>query len=650
MHYRIEIDGLRAFAILPVVLSHAWGGIFSGGYVGVDIFFVISGYLITSTIIKDHGGAGFSLLAFYERRIRRILPALFAVLLVSLAVGLFLLAPVDYAILGREVFAACLFVSNMLYFRQAGYFDPGGDLKPLLHTWSLAVEEQFYLAFPILLAFLLRRYGMLRSAKTMAVLAGLSFALCVACASIAPTFNYFSAATRAWELLIGAAIALAPPNFGTRQRLKEALALLGLALILLPVFLYDESTPFPGIAALPPVLGSCLILAAAQHTRIGGWLSIPPLRAIGLISYSLYLWHWPVLVFWRFAKLDTLTSLDCVLAVVVSFVAAALSYRFVERPFRDRKRIKRRGIFLFGVIGSLALALLGAGLSVSGGLAFRTLPNPLIAAAERDAAAFQADPCLRRGAEPADPGLCVLGAPDARLPVTAALWGDSHAAQLVPAVDSVGRQLGVRIDRFTKAGCPPMTADRFWPPNDFLGACPAFNDAVMGRIAATPTLRTLIVALRWDAIASGGTLASSQGSPNTAEATQQLLVRHLLRVADMMRRRGGHLILISQIPIPPFDPMVCAREAAFRSGRLNACRNFDSGALDRMEQEVDRTMIEPLRAAGITIIDAHDLLCANRRCAAMSGDRLLYFDPNHLSPQGASLFEAPLRAAALVAP
>jgi peptidoglycan/LPS O-acetylase OafA/YrhL len=638
LHYRSELDGLRAVAIISVILSHYLGAPFAGGFIGVDIFFVISGYLITSTITSSYAQGKFTLLDFYERRIRRILPALFVVLLASLVAGLFLLGSQEYSQLGKATFATTFLSSNFYYLRQGGYFDAGNDDEPLLHTWTLAVEEQFYFVFPILLVYFLFKFGHLRRILALSVLAAISFALSLILLEAWPSFNYFSAPTRAWELLAGAMLALTSIRSGMSRLPRELLAAAGLVMILLPVVLYDQNTPFPGVAALPPVIGTCMLILYARNTWSGAALSFGPVRYIGLISYSLYLWHWPVLVFWRFAKLDELTSLDKLLAIVVSTICAVISYRFVERPFRDPRQVGRTRLFQFAGLASLALAATSVALFLTDGLAFRVAPSPTIARTQQDAWNFQADICLRRDSSLPGAGQCVLGADDPRLPVTVVLWGDSHAAQFRPALASVGRQLGQRIETFTKAGCPPILSGQLRSSSPMVRDCPAFNAAVMGRIAATPAIAHVVVALRWDAIARGEVVSVAPDGSATQQATQQLLVQQLRQLGEMLRRRGGRLILISQVPLPSFDPLVCARAAWLRTGSFDACREFDTTAAEPINRAVDGTMIDALKSLQLFVIDAHSILCRNSRCLAIMGDDMIYLDAFHLSPQGARLF------------
>ena len=351
--YRRDIDGLRAVAILPVLLFHAHVPGFSGGYVGVDIFFVISGYLITGIIAREVDQGRFSILRFYERRFRRIMPALALMMLAVLAASAWLYLPADLASVPKSALAATLFVSNLWFFTDTGYFAGGADVKPLLHTWSLAVEEQYYIGFPVLLMLLARAGSRWRSA-IVATLALLSLSLSVFMQRDTSGFAFYLLPTRAWELFAGALLALGCIP-AIRQRWKrEAIAWGGMAAIMLAVACYDRDTLFPGIAAMAPVLGAAALIHAAPGTRAARLLGCPPLVGVGLISYSLYLWHWPLIVFTEYATDMPLAGYTRIAVIAAALIAALVSWRFVERPFRDSRRMPAATIFRF-TAGAMAL-------------------------------------------------------------------------------------------------------------------------------------------------------------------------------------------------------------------------------------------------------------------------------------------------------
>lgn len=353
MKYRPEIDGLRALAILPVVLFHAGIKVFSGGFVGVDVFFVISGYLITSILLEENSAGIFSLLRFYERRIRRILPALFVMMGVCIPFAWVLLLPAELQSFSKSLVAVPLFVSNVFFRNDGGYFEEASELKPLLHTWSLAVEEQYYLLFPLLLALLWRQGGR----TTILVLATITIASLLLAERLSvrnPTAGFFLAPTRVWELGVGSLLSLflykaAPHSGGVRA---EVLSIFGLVAVLFAIFFIDQSKPFPSFWGLIPVAGTALIITFAyRDTMVGRLLASKPFVAVGLVSYSAYLWHQPLLAFAR-NYAESIQPVASLAICGVAFAMAAISWKCVENPFRDRTRFSSRQIFALAFVAS----------------------------------------------------------------------------------------------------------------------------------------------------------------------------------------------------------------------------------------------------------------------------------------------------------
>jgi len=375
LKYRREIDGLRAVAVVPVIFFHAGFALFSGGFVGVDVFFVISGYLITSIILADKEQGTFSLIHFYERRARRILPALFLVMLVCLPFAWFWLLPHDMKDFSKSLVAASMYVSNLFFWYQSGYFDTAAKFKPLLHTWSLAVEEQYYAFFPLLLMAtwrLGRRYFF----AAICLIAVVSLTLAEWSTIYHPNAAFFLLPTRAWELMAGGIIAfliMYRERFfqvlHSRKGINEALGLLGLLMICYAVVAFDKTIPFPGIYAIVPTVGTALIiLFVSSRTTIGRLLGSRILVGIGLISYSAYLWHVPLFVFARQRSLTEPGTGTLLALSALSIILAYFSWRFVERPFRQKGRISRRRIFGYGLGGMIFFIIIGAVGSLSQGL------------------------------------------------------------------------------------------------------------------------------------------------------------------------------------------------------------------------------------------------------------------------------------------
>lgn len=363
MDYRREIDGLRALAVLPVILFHAGFETFSGGFIGVDVFFVISGYLITTIILAELEQGNFSIVNFYERRARRILPALFLVMLVCIPFAWFWLLPSDMKDFSQSLVAVSFFASNILFWRESGYFDTAAELKPLLHTWSLAVEEQYYVLFPLFLMFSWRL-----GKRWILIALGLMFVGSLAVAQWAahakPNAAFYLLPTRGWELLIGgfAAFYLSQANrkeFG--KVAGEAGGWLGVALIMYAVFAYNKATPFPGLYALVPTLGTVLIiLFATQQTTVGKFVGNKAFVGVGLVSYSAYLWHQPLLAFFKYRNFGDVENFSATIIVFATFILAFLSLRYVETPVRTKKfLVTRSSLFVASLLMILFFVAIG---------------------------------------------------------------------------------------------------------------------------------------------------------------------------------------------------------------------------------------------------------------------------------------------------
>lgn len=374
IEYRREVDGLRALAVLPVIFFHAGFQAFSGGFVGVDIFFVISGYLITSLILVERQAGTFSLARFYERRARRILPALFFVMLACLPFAWLLLSPADLKRFGQSLVSTSLYGSNILFWLTSGYFEPSGEFKPLLHTWSLAVEEQFYLLFPLamLIGF---RLGMRWLLAILAAAALLSLGAAHWGSQSHPEATFYLLFTRGWELLLGAFVAFyclharhrPPPPL-----VADIAGAAGLALLAYAIFAFDQHTPFPSLYALIPTVGTALLITfATAQTTTGKLLGSKVLVAIGLLSYSAYLWHQPVFSFARHWELEEPGTMLLASLSAIVFLLAYLSWRYIEAPFRDGRRVTRTQVVAYGSAFSVLFIALGLAGHFSGGFLSR---------------------------------------------------------------------------------------------------------------------------------------------------------------------------------------------------------------------------------------------------------------------------------------
>ena len=511
LRYRRDIDGLRGIAVLAVVFYHATvspsyhghGSVFAGGYVGVDIFFVISGFLITSILLDDARNGRLRLSHFYDRRIRRIFPALFAVIGTSFGAAWFLFFPDQLESLGKSAIAAVLFVSNFFFRAQTeNYFAPTTALSPLLHTWSLAVEEQFYIVFPALLYLTFRFF---RKHVTAVIIAGIvvSFAIAQWAMGEHPKGAFYLAPARAWEFLLGTLLALETiPTLKSRSP-REIIAVVGAFLILWPIFTFTPDTPFPGANALFPCLGATFIIyvGTTGPTLVTRALQFRPLVWIGLISYSLYLWHWPFLVFFRqyFGTLNLGAEITTSI-VLISLCVSALSWRFIEQPFRRPQRLQRKTVFFLGASAASAAIIVAVFVVLRAGLPNR-IPK-YIAQIANDAKDY--DPRRSNCLELSDTRIknrqiCKFGASKTDTP-SFALWGDSHAGALMPAVEDSAKRYGLTGDFVGRSACPPLLGIIIAERKDGVD-CRDFNNLVIEYLRKTPSINTVLIAGRWAAYA-----------------------------------------------------------------------------------------------------------------------------------------------------
>lgn len=648
--YRPDIDGLRAVAVLPVVLFHAGIGVTSGGFVGVDVFFVISGYLITGIIARELNEGRFSLISFYERRVRRILPALFVTMAVSLAASTALLMPEDLKRAAQSMVAASLFASNVLFFLEAGYFEASAYTKPLLHSWSLAIEEQFYVVIPLLLM-ALARWGGGRFALWIAGITLVSLGLSVLTTQDRPTAAYYLLPWRAWELGIGALLALGMVPPLRAPWLREAAAALGLAMILGAVVFLDKSTPFPGAAALLPVLGAALIIQAGASpapgvgsSLVGRLLSTAPMVGIGKISYSLYLWHWPVIVLFVYWKMDMPAGAEIAVLIALAFMLAWASWRFVEQPFRQPAGGPNRGKLFLGAGAVMALLIaVGGGLHLANGLPGRLSPEAReIANFVRDYSGRDRD-CRPDGLEDGQEGAlpCLYGDPDAG-PPRVALWGDSAAAALIPAFDTAGRAAGMGVALYTKDGCPSVQGFEIHQFTDGF-SCDGYLRRSAAALQGDPHIDTVVLVLRGALYTVGwldygfgewGRAPLVIGTPEAPlpDDTDRLefLMDGLDRTVADLRAAGKRVALVYPLPesgntLPSSMARIMLRGGQPQDLTLPRAR-FDrrNGALiAAFDALADRHEIAPLRL--------HDLVCSDTECALMRDGVPLFYDRTHLT-------------------
>jgi peptidoglycan/LPS O-acetylase OafA/YrhL len=479
-------------AVMLVVCFHAFPEAVPGGFIGVDIFFVISGFLITGIIVRELEQQRFSLLAFYGRRIRRIFPALITVLLAVLVLGWLWMLPSAYAQLSSDVFASAAFLSNIALLLQSGYFDVESGKKPLLHLWSLGIEEQFYLFWPLILMLVARTRLPFLAAAALIGLA--SFALNVALIGSEPVATFYLPFTRAWELLAGAALACGWRHFDQTNAASNWRAAIGLLLVAAAAAVLNSNSPFPGWWAILPVAGGALLLSAPEAWGCRHLLASATFVRIGLISYPLYLWHWPLLVFFGIIKFAPLTLLDRGLVVGLSFVLAWLTYRFVEIPFRfGRPSLPR----IISLCSGMALVAAAGGVIVEGhGFDFRLPPEIReMTDVRTDSSNWRVHECLLDlGHETSFADSCI----DRNRRPLVFVWGDSTAGALLPGLRKAQETNDFGIAQFTSSSClPALNTDVAGVPN-----CRAINDKILS-IAHDIQPEIVLLHSTWDRYLDG---------------------------------------------------------------------------------------------------------------------------------------------------
>lgn len=661
--YRADIDGLRALAIIPVVLYHYGIPGFAGGFVGVDVFFVISGYLIAGILGAEIREGRFSLAGFYERRVRRIFPALAVVALSTFAATLFLLPPDKMQELGSEFIWSSFFATNIWFFKKSSdYFAGVATLKPLLHLWSLAIEEQFYVLFPLLLR-LTRRCG-LRDLGVVSVLSALcliSLAVSVHASIFSHLAGFFLLPSRAWELLGGALLALSPrPRLSAIQ--SGLMASAGMVAITAAIVLFNDRTPFPGAAALLPCLGAVALIWGGEGWAEGrakpiatALLARKEAVWVGRISYPLYLWHWPLLVLARFEHLgEPLLSVRLSL-MVLSVALAAATAALIEGPVRSRRVLARRRPLL-----AAGLAVLAALLAV-GQVARSThgLPGRLpLAEAQREIAlrhraglvpsVFCTGPATRFHGG----WKCRLGSWDGEGNADFVVWGDSHAGHLSPVLDAIAHARGLRGMLFWSPACPPLI-DAAASVARREGACGEFNRAVVADLNRSPAPLALLAA-RWPNVAAmnfpavfGADRApwlceDNRCSGISVDDGHQAFSAGLGNVLALLGRMGSRVALIQDAPQQPFNvDDAVAVDALLRRPFIMGF-SADRRETVRRQQWVDDLFRQAAADGRAVYIRTLDLFCDADSCPAARNGQPLYGDDSHLSAAGAMLLRPAL--------
>lgn len=646
-----EIEGLRGVAVLAVLFFHLGLSGFSGGFVGVDIFFTISGFLITRQISSELGRGEFSLVRFYERRARRLVPVLLVMLATTLAIGAVLFLPRDWAQMARNAASAGVFLSNIAYWMQVDYFDGDANIRALLHTWSLGVEEQFYLFFPpILLASTL--FARKRMLGIIIVVATASFASSMWMMSVQPSAAFYLLPFRGWEFLLGALLALTLQQKILSDFLRNAGGLLGFLLVGISVITFDDMTPFPGAAALLPCGGTALMIVSGSESLSGKLLGSFPLTFVGKISYSLYLWHWPLIVFVNYQSIGRLTVVENLGLAAISVVIGYFSWRFVETPFRvPRPREPAQAFFLRYGIATAAVCSVASMIYFYQGIPQRFPKKAIVLASYAASINPEGDKCGEVDLQLAPNSTCTIG--DAASARTF-LWGDSHAGALFGALENMAKHGQSTIYGATPQ-CPPLKN------GGTSSKCLDGNRKRLKFVLSHPEIETVIIAARWSLYLDGRLTGAGEAEnnnnnvPNLISPTGEpvpLFGRQarttfrdgLSTLVETLLANGKRVVLVYPIPETGYDiPSTLA---------LMSARGDDPARFTTSRDAYLRRQSRALRILDglgdhprLVRVYPEEIFCPDARCITYAKGMPLYFDSHHLSIPGAQMLEAKLRHA-----
>ena len=621
MLYRPYIDGLRAIAVIAVILFHFGWGRLPGGFVGVDIFFVISGFLITQLLSEPSPlSISTQLGHFYLRRIRRILPALMCTSFIVALAGLIIYLPADLSRLGRYLVFVPLMLSNLANWQDGGYFTTiDSYFVPLKHYWSLAVEEQFYIAYPLAFLFLSRaRPKLLVAGLTM--IGGVSIALCLVGAARHSAALFYLMPARAWELMLGAVAAKYPVTWFNSRLATECVVFVCLAAVLVAFYALSEATGFPhAYVAIPCSATALLLFVSRRHATVATQLlSLPPLAFTGRISYSLYLWHVPILVFCQYFTIRKLSLGEQVELAPIIYGVAVLSWLFIENPVRRKVLLKSdRALVVAALSACMVVGALGAWFWIGGGLPWR-FSRDIQDLTQVSHLPEEAIPCTTLSIRSVASGdLCRFGPDDVAGPKIV-LWGDSHALTLFPAVRALAKAQGIQLDFASRSSCRPLiSALPGSPGQQGPDSCAAFNVAMLSAVRHIHPDVTILSAF-WD--------LDSSRRPDT-EATLESTVTSI-------RATGSRVCVVLDVPeLPYLEPysLAMARRRDLDTAFLYVNRAEVSARYSRFEKTV--RALEARKE--LSVADPKEVLCSAERCDFEYAGRSLYRDTNHLTQAGA---------------
>jgi peptidoglycan/LPS O-acetylase OafA/YrhL len=649
--YRPDIDGLRAIAVLSVLFFHVDMLGFSGGFVGVDIFFVISGYLITKNIVSDIRQQRWSFRAFYVRRWRRLFPASFFVLILCFVFAFLLLPPPQMSRFGQSLLYAITYLSNFFFWSESGYFDISARFKPLLHMWSLAVEEQFYLVWPLTLVVLMRAPQRFFLPVALVILCGISVILSEVFLDTEPSAVFYLLPFRIFEFAIGAILVWLKPIKKEQVLWYELLLFTGFLLMFYSITQYSEVTVFPGVNALVPCFGAALAIYAGTAKYLGFFLRNRIAVGTGLISYSVYLVHWPLIVFYRHWPLRELTSGTQLSIIVLSLGFGYGIYRFIEQPFRrsTKPSSPSNGWGYIGVCLVLmaVVAVPASNAWISDGWTWRITYSENRQAVLEELS-YPSDVCQVKEFLSG----CFIGE-EKKGPTDVLLIGDSHAEHLWVGLDYLGKKYNLEVYLWKLLGCPPIFDTRTQYPQDLKGfesACTKLNERWETYIASVKP-KVVVLAARWalyfepqsvsPRVSQRYLLLDKENPIISSEQARRVFASHLQETVNTITQLGSKVVIVSQVPSYKIDPSYCNSMPDY------LFFNRD-GLQDRCKQATYEEMRDHLRFADETIeriaknsddvlaVIMSDIFCndESRRCKFDEEDVPLYKDGNHLNKYG----------------
>ena len=624
MEYRKDIDGLRAIAVLPVILYHFGFDSLSGGFLGVDVFFVISGFLISGIIYEEINAGKFSIVNFYERRFRRIVPALIFFLILYLPVSLVTLSPEALSSFGSSLMGVATFSSNFIFWLESGYFDGATELKPMIHTWSLAVEEQFYIFFPLLAMLLVHRSKAL-FLSSISLIFLVSLAIAEYSSDRWVSANFYFIITRAWELLAGVFCMLfLKKQWVINRYLSILFTLFGFLALLCSYFFFNEHMNHPSLITLIPVLATCFLIAfGGAGNPVSAFLSIRPLVSIGLISYSLYLVHQPIISTLNIATSGSSSLLLLVFGLISSFMLAYISWRFVESPFRSRNRISANSIFKLSLLSMLVVFIIGLFLYIFNGLPSRyeASSQEVFNNASPSTERYRCHANKRKEIAPED--ACIYGGQ-----ASTAVFGDSHAVELAY---SLSEQIDGGVVHLTYSGCEPYSSRVFTSKR----GCGEWTESVINYLTLNKSIETVYVVYRINKSLFGDHRSDYPDFPAVDLVPERERMRRWNSVIDIMERlqsAGKKVVWVKQ---PPELPIEVSHLIAINV--LNGSSDKIIGVSRVWWDERSRfinTHSEDI-PKGVVVVDPTDYLCDSENCYAVINGKAMYFDDDHLSVQGA---------------